>query len=192
MLSDIAARVLDAVGIQKPESGCRRILPRRGSRPADRGRPSHPGEPTRAAGDRLWGRRGSRSPPRCHPNLDDTEPRHTVAAPGSVERALADRCHLLVQHPGSGLHRRTTLVICGDHDRAVPPANKSATCGPHPRRPPHHDPGRTRSAKARPGRNGGPNGGTVSRFGYFDGGLSAEGEGHIGPAGHGERFGTCG
>ena len=123
MLSDIAARVLDAVGIQKPESGCRRILPRRGSRPADRARPSHPREPTRAAGDRLWGRRGSRSPPRCHPNLDDTEPRHTVAPSASVGRALADRCHLLVQHPRSRLHRRTTLVICGDHDRAVPPAN---------------------------------------------------------------------
>ena len=148
------------------ESGCRRVLPRRRSRPAVRGRPSHPREPTRAACDCLWGRRGSRPPPRCHPNLADAKSRNTVAAPGSVGLALADRCHLdLVQHPRSRLHRCTHPRGLRRPRQGRPAGEQSATCGAHPRRPPRHDPGRTRSAKARPGGNCGPTGGAVSRFG---------------------------
>ena len=116
--------------------------------------------------DRVWGRRRSGSPPRCHPHLADAEPRHTVAATGSVGRALADRCHLdLVQHPRSRLHRRTHPGGLRRPRQGRPAGEQSATCGAHPRRPPHHDPGRTRSAKARPGADCGPTGGAVSRFG---------------------------
>jgi len=89
------------------ESGCRRILPRRRGRPAVGGRSRRPREPTRAACDGLWSRRGSRASPRCHPTLADAKSRNAVAAPASGGLVLADRCHLdLVQHPRSRLHRR--------------------------------------------------------------------------------------
>jgi IclR-like helix-turn-helix domain-containing protein len=143
----------------------RRVLPRRRSRPAGGGRPSHPREPTRAACDFVWGRRGSRPPPRCHPHLADAKSRNTVAAPASVGLAVSDRCHLdLVQHPGSRLHRRTHRRDLRGPRQGRPAGEQSVTCGAHPRRPPGHDPRRTRSAKARPGGQCGPAGGAVSRF----------------------------
>jgi hypothetical protein len=164
MLADIAARVLDAVGVAK--SGCRRILPRRRSRPADRGRPSHPREPTRAACDCLWCRRGSRTPQRCHPTLADAKSRNAVAPPGSRGLALADRCHLdLDQHPRSRLHRCAHPRGLRRPRQGRPAREQQATCGAHPQCPPCHGPGRARSAKARTGGHCGRAGGAVSRFG---------------------------
>ena len=49
-----------------------------------------------------------------------------------------------------------------------PAGQQSATRGAHPRRPPCHGPGRTRSAKARPGSHCGPPGGALSRCENFD------------------------
>src|ERR1700694_1387851 len=128
MLSDIAARVLDAVGIEKADV----VGYSHGGAVAQQiavGQ-SHPREPTRAACDRLWGRRGSRPPPRCHPHLADAEPQNAVAAPGSVGLVLADRCHLdLVQHPRSRLHRRTPPPGLRRPRWGRPAGEQQATCG---------------------------------------------------------------
>ena len=61
-----------------------------------------------------------------------------------------------------------TLVVCGDYDQGRPAGQQPATRGAHPRRPPCHDPGRTRSAKARTGGHCGPPGGALSRCENFD------------------------
>lgn len=106
MLSDIAARVLDAVGIEKADS----VGFSHGGVVAQQFAVGHPrsGEPARAAVDFLWCRCRSRPRPRCNPHLACAEPRNTVAATGSVGLALAARGHLdLVQHPRSRLHRCT-------------------------------------------------------------------------------------
>ena len=89
MLSDVAARVLDAVGIEKADV----VGYSHGGAVAQQlavGHP-HPGEPTRAACDCLRGRRGSGAPLRCHPNVVDAKSRNAVAATGSVGLALAGR-----------------------------------------------------------------------------------------------------
>ena len=148
MLADIAARVLDAFGIEKADV----VGYSHGGAVAQQLAVGHrsPREPTRAACDGLWSRRGSRASPRCHPTLADAKSRNAVAAPGSVGLALADRCHLdLVQHPRSRLHRCTHPGGLRRLRPGRPAGEQSATCGAHPRRPPCHDPGRTRSAEAR-------------------------------------------
>jgi len=151
------------------ESGCRRILPRRRGRPAVGGRSRRPREPTRAACDGLWSRRGSRASPRCHPTLADAQSRNAVAASESVGLVLADRCHLdLVQHPRSRLHRRAHPGGLRRLRQGRPASQQSATRGAHPRRPPCHGPGRTRSAKAPPSSDRGPSGEAISRFGIRD------------------------
>ena len=106
MLADTAARVLDAFGIEKADV----VGYSHGGAVAQQLAVGHrrPREPTRAACDGLWSRRGSRASPRCHPTLADAKSRNAVAAPASVGLVLAARCHLdLVQHPRSRLHRRT-------------------------------------------------------------------------------------
>ena len=126
-------------------------------------------DPFLVACDGLWSRRGSRASPRCHPTPADAKSRNAVAAPGSVGLVLADRCHLdLVQHPRSRPHRRTHPRDLRRPRSGRPAGQQSATCGAHPRHPPCHDPGRTRSAKASPGGHCGPTGEAVSRFGDFD------------------------
>ena len=167
MLSDVAARVLDAVGIEKADV----VGYSHGGAVAQQFAVGHPTRVNRLV--LLATACGVGAVP-GHPRdvtqiLADAKSRNTVAAPGSVGLALADRCHLdLVQHPRSRLHRCTHPRGLRRPRQGRPAGEQSAACGAHPRRPPHHDPGRTRSAKARPGGHCGPSGGSVSRFGNFD------------------------
>ena len=167
MLSDIAARVLDAVGIEKADV----VGYSHGGAVAQQLAVGHPTRVNRlvllATACGVGAVPGA--PPRCHPNLADAKSRNAVAAPASVGLALADRCHLdLVQHPRSRLHRCTHPRGLRRPRQGRPAGEQSATCGAHPRRPPCHDPGRTRSAKAPFGSHCWPTGAAVSRFGNFD------------------------
>ena len=82
MLSDVAARVLDAVGIEKADVVG--ILPRRRRRPTTRGRPSHPREPTTCCLRVHVESVRFRAPPRYSPILADAQSRNAVARPDPV------------------------------------------------------------------------------------------------------------
>ncbi len=167
MLSDVAARVLDAVGIEKADV----VGYSHGGAVAQQfavGHPTRvnrlvllatacgigavPGRPSDVTQILLTPNRGTRWP-RPHPL-------------GLLWQILAISTWSSI--PVLGCINAPTLVVCGEHDRAVPPANSRLLAARIPRRPPHHDPGRTRSAKAPFGSHRGPTGGSVSRFGNSD------------------------
>ena len=170
MLSDIAARVLDAVGIEKADV----VGYSHGGAVAQQFAVGHPARVNRLV--LLATACGVGAVP-GHPR-DVT---HILLTPNRATRwPRPDPLGLFWQIaaistwssiPVLGCIDAPTLVVCGDHDTGRPAGEQSATCGAHPRRPPCHDPGRTRSAKARPGGHCGPAGGAVSRFGNFDDGV---------------------
>jgi len=163
MLADIAARVLDAVGIAK----------------ADVVGYSHGGAVAQqfAVGHRARVNRlvllatacGSRTSPRSHPTVADAKSRNAVATPASVGLAVAARRHLdLVQHPGSRRHRCTDSRGLRRLRQGRPAREQQAARGAHPRCPPCHGPSRTRSAEACIGGRGRPPGAALSRLESFD------------------------
>jgi pimeloyl-ACP methyl ester carboxylesterase len=171
MLSDVAARVLDAVGIEKADV----VGYSHGGAVAQQLAVGHPTRVNRLV--LLATACGVGAVP-GHPR-DVTQmlltPNRATQWPRPDPLGLLWQVAAIstwVQHPRSRLHRCT-------HPRGLrrlrpgrPAGEQSATCGAHPRRPPCHRPGRTRSAKAQSGGDCGPPGGEVSRFATFDDGVA--------------------
>ena len=167
MLSDVAARVLDAVGIEKADV----VGYSHGGAVAQQFAVGHPTRVNRlvllatACGvGAVPGRPSDVTQILLTPNRGTRWPR-----PASVGLAMADSGHLdLVEHPRSRLHRCAHPRGLRRPRQGRPAGEQQAVGGAHPRRPPHHNPGRARSAKAPFGSHCGPSGGSVSRFGNFD------------------------
>ena len=167
MLSDVAARVLDAVGIEKADV----VGYSHGGAVAQQFAVGHPTRVNRlvllatACGvGAVPGHPRDVTQILLTPNRETRWPRpHPL---GLLWQLAAISTWSSI--PVLGCIDAPTLVICGDLDRAVPRSEQQAVGGAHPRRPPCHDPGRTRSAKAPFGSHRGSTGGSVSRFGNLD------------------------